>query len=124
MSNPQNISAVNVNSTNNTQQFFNNYFNSVGTISSNQNDAIIGYFQTYTNGNKIAAEALASAVVYTSLVQGMDPMKTLDEFIALPKGDLNAYLTMFLNLNRVGTSYLGVNSQPTINKYIQRTILI
>lgn len=37
--------------------------------------------------------------------------------------ELDAYLTMFLNLNRVGTSLLGISNQPQTNKYVQRAIL-
>jgi hypothetical protein len=121
MSNSQNLGQVNVN---NPAKYFNNYFTDFGTISSNANGAIVAYFESYTNGNKQAAAALASAVVYTAKIQGMDPMKILSEFKALPTDQLNAYLTMFLNLNRVGTSYLGINNQPVVNKYIKRSILV
>lgn len=38
--------------------------------------------------------------------------------------DLNSYLTMFLNLNRVNTSLLGISNQPQTNKYIKRAILM
>lgn len=38
--------------------------------------------------------------------------------------DLNSYLTMFLNLNRVNTSLLGISNQPQTNKYIRRAILM
>lgn len=37
--------------------------------------------------------------------------------------ELDAYLTMLLNLNRVGTSLLGLNNSPRTGKYIERTIL-
>ena len=37
--------------------------------------------------------------------------------------ELDAYLTVFLNLNRVGTSLLGISNQPQTNKYVQRAIL-
>jgi len=37
--------------------------------------------------------------------------------------ELDAYLTMLLNLNRAGTSLLGLSNSPKIGKYIQRTIL-
>ena len=37
--------------------------------------------------------------------------------------ELDAYLTMLLNLNRAGTSLLGLNNSPRTGKYIQRTIL-
>ena len=37
--------------------------------------------------------------------------------------ELDAYLTMLLNLNRAGTSLLGLNNSPRTSKYIERTIL-
>jgi hypothetical protein len=37
--------------------------------------------------------------------------------------EINAYLTMFLNLNRSGTSLLGLSNSPLTSKYILRTIL-
>jgi hypothetical protein len=37
--------------------------------------------------------------------------------------ELDAYLTMLLNLNRVGTSLLGLSNSPRTGKYIERTIL-
>ena len=37
--------------------------------------------------------------------------------------ELDAYLTMLLNLNRAGTSLLGLNNSPRTSKYIQRAIL-
>lgn len=37
--------------------------------------------------------------------------------------EINAYLTMFLNLNRSGTSLLGLSNSPLTSKYITRTIL-
>jgi hypothetical protein len=37
--------------------------------------------------------------------------------------ELDAYLTMLLNLNRVSTSLLGISNQPQTNKYVQRAIL-
>jgi hypothetical protein len=119
MSSPQNTGVVKKDE----QSYFNNFFINERTVSSNQNDAIVGYFEQYTNGNKSAARTIASAVIYTSISQGMDPMQVLNDFVKLPKGQLNAYLAMFLNLNRVGTSLLGINNQPITNKYITRAIL-
>jgi hypothetical protein len=37
--------------------------------------------------------------------------------------EIDAYLTVFLNLNRVGSSLLGISNQPQTNKYVQRAIL-
>lgn len=38
-------------------------------------------------------------------------------------GELDAYLTMFLNLNRVGTSLLGISNSPQVSPYVKRMIL-
>lgn len=122
MSSPQNINSVNLASTE-PQKYFNNLFLNPSTITANQNDAVIAFFERQTQ-NKDAAKLLASAVIYTASAQNLDPMSIIQQFTQLPTGQLNPYLTMFLNLNRVGTSYLGINNQPSVNKYIQRAILI
>jgi len=122
MTTAQNTRNVNLNSLTN-GQYFNNFFINIKTVGANQNDAVVAFFETQTGGDKAAAQLLASAVVATSIAQGADPMTTLQQFTAVPPGELNLFLITFLNLNRVGTSYLGVNNQPIVNKYIQRAIL-
>lgn len=102
--------------------YFNNYFGVDAKVSPNVDTAIISYFEEISY-NRESAKALASAVIYTSISQGVDPMVTLQEFTKLPKGDLNSYLVMFLNIQRKGTSYLGITNQPTANKYVNRAIL-
>jgi len=108
--------------TNSTTIYFNNFFKPDYTISQNVDDTIVGYFQTIT-GNKDSGAALAASVIYTAQTQDIDPMTIIDEFRKLKPNELNAYLTMFLNLNRVGTSLLGLSNSPQLNKYIKRAIL-
>ena len=105
-----------------TQEYFNNYFKSSIDVSGTVNDAIFSFFEKISE-NKESAAALASAVIYTSRSQGIDPMVVLDQFAKLEKTQLSAYICMFLNFNRIGTSLLGVNNQPIRNKYIERSIL-
>jgi len=121
---PTNLSEINTNAVQDrdVKKYFNNFFNIPTTVSSNIDSAIIAYFETITD-NKDGARALASAVIYTSVKQGLNPMETLQEFTKLPLGDLDAYTAMILNFERVGTSYLGISNQPVLNKYIQRAIL-
>ena len=102
--------------------YFNNYFSTPLDVAGNVNDALIAFFENIAD-NRESAVALASAVVYTSQAQGTDPMEVLTEFAKMEKNKLNAYLCMFLNLNRVGTSYLAINNQPVKNKYVHRTVL-
>ena len=111
-----------IESTNNTTEFFNNFFVQTTNTSENINDAVIGYFQTLT-GDKDTGITLAASVLYTAATQGLTPMEVIDQFRKLSPGELNDYLTMFLNLNRQGTSLLGINNSPQISKYITRAIL-
>ena len=127
MTSPNNLQQIDVSQNNSTasstaQNYFNNYFVPSFNVSQNVDDAIVAKFEQIAD-NKDAARALASAVIYTAAAQGKDPMSILQEFLALPNGQLSLYLAMFLNLNRIGTSYLGLNNAPKVGKYIARTIL-
>ena len=103
-------------------QFFNNFYQPNFTVSADIDGAVIAYFQKITN-NRDRARILASSVIYTSLAQGVNPMERLDKFKTMTGQELNAYTTMFLNLNRIGTSYLGVTNRPPVSKYVLRSIL-
>ena len=102
--------------------YFNNYFDFPIEVSSNIDAAIIAHFQNITE-TKEAAKALASAVIYTSIKQGADPMAVLDEFKQISASELSAYTALFLNLERQGTSLLGFTKPSLQNSYITRTIL-
>jgi hypothetical protein len=120
---PSNLAQINLNpfDPRDANKYFNNFFEIPVEVSSNVDAAIIAYFEQISE-NKESARALASAVIYTSVKQGLNPMETLKEFQRLPKGELDAYTAMFLNFERKGTSYLGISNQPQINKYVQRSI--
>lgn len=121
MSTKSNLGEINL-SNSDQKNYFTNYFASLTPISEESYDAIVAEFEKITN-EPTAARAVAAAVVYTCRQQGIDPMQTLREFTKMPLSEINAYLALFLNTNRVGTSLLGVTNQPPVNKYVQRTIL-
>lgn len=123
MSLSNNIAQVNINPLENKDTYFNNYFMPNYTVSSEIDGVVISFFESMT-GNKETAKVLASAVIFTSLAQKMNPMEVLKQFESIPMNKLNAYVAMFLNLNRVGTSLLGVNNEQKISKYVQRSILV
>ena len=106
-----------------TTDYFNNFLKPGLDISQNIDEAVLGFFETITQ-TKGAAKALAGALIYTAKSQNLDPMVVLQQFAALPPGELNSYLVMFLNLNRIGTSLLGLSNAPTPSKYITRTLLV
>lgn len=126
----QNTSATNLTgpdlgtaaSLNNAQKYFSNFppkdF-SVGPA----NDVIVAFFEQYTT-NKITAQNLAGAVLYTAKVQQLNPMTVLDDFKRLPKGQLNNYLVAFLNSTRSPTSSLGVKTTTQANDFVQRAIIL
>lgn len=64
---------------NDTTEYFNNYFSQEYAASPNVNSAVIGYFQSIC-GNKEAGKILGTAVIYTALTRGIDPMSLVDEF--------------------------------------------
>lgn len=122
--NPNNLTATNlkVDGDSDASTFFNNYFKPRFTVSSSINDAILSHFEKICE-SKEAAKILASAVIYTSQAQNVDPMLALDKFRTLSGNELASYAAMFLNLNRKGTSYLGYNNRPPVSKYVTRSIL-
>ena len=107
---------------NNSTTLFDSFFTQTTGTSEDINDSVIGYFQSVT-GDKDSGITLAAAVLFTAQQQGIQPMTLIDEFRRLKPGELNAYLTMFLNINRVGTSLLGLSNQPQTSKYVTRAVL-
>jgi hypothetical protein len=121
---PTNLQRIDTNNVNppRTDSFFNNFFNFPIEVSSNIDAAILAHFEQITD-NKESARALASAVIYTAIKQGINPMVALDDFKKIPPGELNTYTALFLNFDRIGTSFLGLKNRPAQSKYITRTIL-
>lgn len=104
-------------------KFFNNYLQPGFTVSVNQNDAAVAFFETITN-NKESARILASTVVYTAMAQQLDIASVLDNFKKMDSKELATAVVLFLNLNRVGTSFLGVSNMPSTGKYVSRMIRV
>lgn len=103
--------------------YFNNLSFPAINVSQDVGDSVQNYFEGITK-NKLSAEILASAVIFTSMSQQISPMETIAEFRKVPPGELNQYLAVFLNLNRVGTSVLGINNSPTSNEFVKRSVIL
>lgn len=108
--------------TNPTNKFFSNYFIPDYTVSIGTNDAILSWFEQVT-GDKDSAELLAQTVINTAQLNNEDPMQVLDQFMALPMGDLNNLLALYLNNSRVSTSLLGTVNTVVPNSRVNRTVL-
>lgn len=120
---PSNLNKTSVRSDLNSSSatFFNNYYQPGFVVSGTDNEIVIGYFEKITN-NRASAELLASSVIYTSLVQNSDPLQIIERLRNLEDTEALAYITMFLNLNRVGSSFLGLHNKPRTSKYVSRLI--
>jgi hypothetical protein len=103
--------------------YFNNVFKPIVALQSDMVDAVETYFEIITK-NKASANVLASAVIYTALNQGQDPLTVVQEFKKLGTGEINEYLAAYLNLNRIPTSLIGVLNKPTPNQFVERAILV
>ena len=104
------------------RKYYNNFYSKQFAIGP-ADDAIVGFFEQYTQ-NKKAAKNLAAVVIYTAQAQNLDPMTVLSEFQQLPKGQLNAYLAAFLNTNRAPTSVIGIKSTNNTNPLVSRSVLV
>ena len=111
------------NTANDARKYFNNFYSIDFNVSAGANDAMIGFFEQYTQ-NKTAAKNLAAAVLYTAVAQNLNPLQVLSDFQALPKGQLDNYLVAFLNINRAPTSVIGTKSPVKTNVYVARSILL
>jgi hypothetical protein len=107
---------------NDARKYFNNFY-SKEFASGPADDAIVAFFEKYTQ-NKTAAKNLAAVVLYTAQAQDLDPMMVLSEFQKLPTGELNNYLAAFLNANRAPTSTIGIKRTNNTNPLVSRTVLI
>lgn len=122
---PSNLSKVSTRTSleSDASKFFNNYLQPNFSISSNLDEATIAFFQSIAQ-NREAAMILASAVIYTCLAQRLDVASVLDNFRRMNNDDVMKNLAVFLNLNRVGTSLLGLTNSPKAGKYVERMIRV
>ena len=103
-------------------EYFKNLTTTPINTSSDKNSILIAFFEEWT-GSTEAGRQLAAVILYTAKQQNVDVMELLPQFEGLNKYQLSAYLALFINLNRVNTSLLGISNSPQPNKYVSRAIL-
>ena len=123
LSTATNLTGPDISPSTDPRKYFNNLYAQPFNVSANDNDAITAFFEQYT-GDKTAGDNLAAVIIYTALAQNLSPVDVLAQFQKLPRGELNSYLTAFLNSNRERTSQLGFKTGTTVNQYVQRAILV
>jgi len=116
-----NLNKIDLSAQQETPEYFSNLYDTIVTISSEQNDYVMSFFENLT-GDKAAAEILASGVIYTAARRDLDIIAAITEFQTLEPRQINRALAMFLNTQRYGTSYLGLNTSAEVSPYTLRAI--
>lgn len=93
-------------------------------VAANPTDAILKGGEQLGLTRKDSIDQLKAELSYnTRTNENVDPYAKPGPPPRKNFNELDAYLTVFLNLNRVGSSLLGISNQPQTNKYVQRAIL-
>jgi len=122
MSRSNNIEQIDLDTINDSGQYFSNIFNQEINVSSAVDQAVLAFFEK-RSGNLNSAKSMASALILSSLDKGLNPMEVLDRIQNLDTLDVDIYTAMVLNLSRVNTSVLGVVNKPPVSEYITRSVL-
>lgn len=83
------------------------------------------FYRLKVTNSIVSVEADTSyAADPVTLANGVTTYNFFIKSFITENNELNAYLTVLLNLNRVNTSLLGINNSPQTSKYIKRAILL
>jgi len=106
-----------------TKDFFNSYYTEGISLSSNDIDAAIGFFQS--RGFDIsAASAVSATLLSQSKVEKVNIFKILDTLKGLNSLQLNRIVSEILNYNRLNISTLGYRlDTSTNNQYETRNVI-
>ena len=115
---------TNKDSATSTKDFFNSYYTEGISLSSNDIDAAIGFFQS--RGFDIsAATSVAATLLSQSKIENVNVFQILDTLTGLNSLQLNRIVSEILNYNRLNISTLGYRvDTSTNNQYEIRNVLI
>lgn len=91
-------------------------------ISDNTYEELVSIFERRTS-NSLAVQNLVAAVIQGLEEQRVDVNQVVDSLRASSDSEIDTFLALFMNSSRIGTSFLGVSNQTSVNPYIARTIL-
>jgi len=114
---------TNIDSATTTKDFFNSYYKEGISLSSNDIDAAIGFFQS--RGFDIsAATSVAATLLSQSKIEKVNIFQILDTLKGLNSLQLNRIVSEILNYNRLNISTLGYRiDTSTNNQYEIRNVI-
>ena len=118
---PLNTSAKD--STSSTKDFFNSYYTTGISLSADEIDAAVGFFES--RGFEIsAANSIAATLLSQSKIEKVNVFQLLDTLKGLNELQLSRVVSEILNSNRKNISTLGYRTDiPASNQYEVRNVL-
>lgn len=111
-----------VDSSSNSKQGLENYYNSELPMKASALDAMTGFFES-RGFSKEAAESISYIMFYQADIDGYNPFEVLDNIKALNGAELTMLVNEILNFNRFKSSFLGMSATYTTQPEIAREIL-
>ena len=103
---------------------FDNYNEGKSVVSTtNEFDAVKGFFLRKTEGNIDSALALTDTVLTVANLHGISPMQMIDELDTYSTTEVQQVLISMINQTRGNTSVLGYNKSQTPNQAVARNII-
>lgn len=92
-------------------------------VSTEDYDAVLGFFQAKTGDNYEIAGSLTDTVMNIAVISGADPMEIIDQLKEYGINDIQQTVISLINQTRNSTSILGFNKNQTPNHLVARNIL-
>lgn len=115
--------ATNLNRDKQVRTFFDRYYTNPISYSSNEVDAVIGFFQK-RGFDETAAINTAVVLLQQSKIDGLKVFELLDTLKGTTDVQLSNIVAQILNLNRSKSSALGYKVQQLGTKLEQRNIIV
>ena len=106
-----------------TKEFFDQYFNKSISFPSNQVDAVIGFFEN-RGFEKTAAQSVSTVLLTQAKLDNVNVFDLIDTLKGLSKVQLSKIVATILNYNREKISTLGFKTPSDSEKIEKRNIVV
>jgi len=104
------------------KEFFNKYFSKKISVTSNQVDSVVGFFQK-RGFDKNSATAIASVLLQQAKIDNVNIYKLLDTLGGLNEVSISKLVATILNTNRSKMSAIGFSVESTQETSEKRNIV-
>ena len=89
----------------------------------NEFDAVKGFFLRKTEGSIDSANSLTDTILTVCNLHGISPMAMIDELAEYDTGEIQQVLISMINQTRGNTSILGYNKSQVPNQAVARNVI-